>query len=163
MTDLLHITFLTHYNCNAMQFILVIQIRNAISNDLSEYLGRVVHIWNVIWLMKAKSRYVYTVQALGGGGVLRKKKLTGCAAPVFDQIPLAKELLVENIPLAKVSFLIMSPFLQDFKEFQPKYSHFKSNFPKIDANLAPECKFLGVLVKNIPLAKDLERKIYPWR
>ena len=99
----------------------------------------------------------------GGGGVLRKKKLTGCAAPVFDQIPLAKELLVENIPLAKVSFLIMSPFLQDFKEFQPKYSHFKSNFPKIDANLAPECKFLGVLVKNIPLAKDLERKIYPWR
>ena len=27
-------------------------------------------------------------------------------------------------------------FLYDFKEFQPKYSLFKKNFPKTDANLA---------------------------
>ena len=39
------------------------------------------------------------------------------AAPVCNRIPLAKENLVENIPLAKDHFLIMSPFLQDFKEF----------------------------------------------
>ena len=86
----------------------------------------------------------------GGGGTL-KKNWRGCAAPVFDQIPLAKEILVENIPLAKERSLIMSPFLHDFKEFQPKYSHFKRNFPKTDANLAPNCQFLGSFVK-----------IYPW-
>ena len=40
----------------------------------------------------------------------------GCAAPVFDRMPLAKENLVENIPLAKENFLIMSPFWHDFKE-----------------------------------------------
>ena len=86
----------------------------------------------------------------------------GCAAPVFDRIPLAKEILVENIPLAKEDFLIMSPFLHDFKEFQLKYSLFKRNFPKTDANLAPKCQFLRVFVKNIPLAKDFGRKVYPW-
>ena len=73
-----------------------------------------------------------------------------------------KEILVENIPLVKEHFLLMSPFLQDFKEFQPKYSPFKRNFPKVDANLAPKWRFLGGFVKNIPLAKDLGRKIYPW-
>ena len=41
----------------------------------------------------------------------------GCAAQVFDRIPLAKENLVESILLAKDNFLIMSPFLRDFKEF----------------------------------------------
>ena len=56
----------------------------------------------------------------GGGGGTPKIFWQGCAAPVFDRIPLAKEILVENIPLAKEHFLIMSPFLHDFKEFQPK-------------------------------------------
>ena len=36
--------------------------------------------------------------------------------PVFDRIPLVL-ILVENIPLAMENFLIMSPFLCDFKEF----------------------------------------------
>ena len=39
------------------------------------------------------------------------------AAPVIDQIPMAKENLVENIPLTKNHFWIMSPFLRDVKEF----------------------------------------------
>ena len=97
------------------------------------------------------------------GGVLRKN-LDGvtCAAPVFDRIPLAKEILVKNIPLAKENFLIMSPFLHNVKEFRPKYSLFKRNFPKTDANLTPKCQFLGFFVKNIPLAKDFGRKICPW-
>ena len=38
----------------------------------------------------------------------------GCAAPVFDRIPLAKKKLMGNIPLAKDHFLILSPFLHDF-------------------------------------------------
>ena len=50
----------------------------------------------------------------------------------------------------------MSPFLHDFKEFQPQ------NFSKPDANLATKCHVLGVFVKNTPLAKDFARKIYPW-
>ena len=45
----------------------------------------------------------------------------GCAAPVFDRIPLAKEILVENIPLVKQNFPIMSSFSHDFKEVQSKY------------------------------------------
>ena len=51
----------------------------------------------------------------------------GCAVPVFGQMPLAK---VENIPMAKENFLIMSPLLWDFKEFSPKYSLAKRKFPK---------------------------------
>ena len=54
-----------------------------------------------------------------------EKNLTGVCGSGFDRIPLAKEILVENIPLANMAmehFLLMSPFLQDFKEFQPKYS-----------------------------------------
>ena len=94
-------------------------------------------------------------------GAIPKKFLPGCAAPVFDRITLAKDILVENIPLAKENFLIMIPILHDFKEFQPKYSLFKRIFPKTDVNLAPKCQFLGVFVKNIPLAKDFGRKIYP--
>ena len=83
------------------------------------------------------------------GGNTPKKFWRGCAARIFDRIPLAKEILVENIPLAKEHFLVMSPFLQNFREFQPKYSPFKRNFPKIDANLAPKCQFLRVFVKYI--------------
>ena len=86
----------------------------------------------------------------------------GCAAPVFDRIPLAKEILLENIPLAKEHFLTMSSFLHDFKKFQPQNSLFKRNFPKTDANLAPKCHFLGDFVKNIPLAKECLPKINPW-
>ena len=100
------------------------------------------YIWN--------RSFLYDVLVVGVLG----KKLTGCAAPVFDRKPLAKKILVKNIHLAKEAFLIMIPFLHDFKEFQPKYSPFKINFPKTDANLAPNYPFLGVFVKNIPLAKD---------
>ena len=74
---------------------------------------------------------------------------------------MAKEILVENIPLAKNKFLIMSPFLHVLKEFQPKYSLLKRNFLKTDANLAQNSQFLGFFVKNIPLARDFGRKIYP--
>ena len=78
--------------------------------------------------------------------------LQGCAAPVFNRIPLAKEILVENIPLAKEHFLVMTPFLHDFKEFQSKKSLCKWNFTKTDVNLAQKCHFVGGFVK----------KIYPW-
>ena len=80
---------------------------------------------------------------------------------VFDKtyltpaLPLAKEILVENIPLAKENFLIMSPFLHDFKEFQPKYSLFKRNFPKTDA-------FYGFSGKKYPWLPGLRKKTYPW-
>ena len=47
-----------------------------------------------------------------------------------DWIPLAKEILVENIPFVKENFLIMSPFLHDYKEFQPKYSILREIFQK---------------------------------
>ena len=46
----------------------------------------------------------------------------------------------------------MSPFLHNFKEFQPKHSLFKTNFPKTDVNLFPKCQSLWVFVKNIPRA-----------
>ena len=84
---------------------------------------------------------ICTVQVfrLGGGGT-RKIFWRGCAAQIFD-LPLAKEILVENIPLAKEDFLNMIPSLHDFKEFQPKYSPFKQNCPKTDANLVPKCLF----------------------
>ena len=39
-----------------------------------------------------------------------KKFWQGCAAQVFDRIPLAKDNLVESMPLAKDNFLIISPF-----------------------------------------------------
>ena len=74
-------------------------------------------------------QHLYHMTAPGG---TPKNFWGGCAAPVFDRIPLAKEILVENIPLTKENFLIMSPFLHDFKEFQHKYSLFKINFPKTD-------------------------------
>ena len=41
---------------------------------------------------------------------INKKNWGGCAAPVYP-MPLAKEIFVKNIPLAKENFLIMSPFL----------------------------------------------------
>ena len=61
----------------------------------------------------------------------------------LDRKPLAKEILVENIPMAKEHSLVMSPFLHDLKEFQPQNSLLKRNFPKTDANLAPNaiCHF----------------------
>ena len=61
----------------------------------------------------------------GGGGVLWNFFDGGVRLRFSNRIPLAKDILVENIPLAKDNFLIMSPFLNDFKEFQPKYSLFK--------------------------------------
>ena len=55
----------------------------------------------------------------GGGGGLLQIYLTGGGgggggALVFDRIPLAKEILVENIHLAKENFLVMSPSWCDF-------------------------------------------------
>ena len=70
-------------------------------------------------------------------GGYSKKFWRGCAAPVFDWIPLAKEILVENIPLAKENFLIMSPFLHDLKEFQPKYSLNSLRNSPLDQSLRP--------------------------
>ena len=64
------------------------------------------------------------VVVVEGGGGTPKKFWRGCAAPVFNRIPLAKEISAENIPLDKDNFLIMSPFLHDLNEFQPKYSLF---------------------------------------
>ena len=81
-----------------------------------------------------------------GGGGTPKNFWRGCAAPFFDRIPLAKEILLENIPLAKENFLIMSSFLHDIKKFQPPNSLFKRNFPKTDANLAPKCHFFFLKV-----------------
>ena len=95
-------------------------------------------------------------------GGYSKNFLKGVCGSGFRTDTLAKEILVENIPLAKESFLIMSPFVHDFKELQPKYSLFKRNFRKTDANLAQKCQFLGIFIKDIPLAKDFGRKIYPW-
>ena len=41
----------------------------------------------------------------------------GCAAPVFEGIPLGKEHFVENIPLTEDYFLILGPFLGNVKAF----------------------------------------------
>ena len=66
-----------------------------------------------------------------------QKILTGCAVSVFDRISLAMENLVENTPLvAKEHFLIMSPFLRDFKNFIPTIG--KRNFPKTNDNFPPK-------------------------
>ena len=81
----------------------------------------------------------------GGGGskdFIQENFWRGVAAQVFDRIPLAKEILVEDISLAKDNFLIMRPCLHDFKEFQPKYSLLKRKFPKTDTNLAQKCSRL---------------------
>ena len=72
-----------------------------------------------------------TVDPRGGGwGCTPKKFWRGCAAPVFDRIPLVKEILLENIPLAKEHFLIMSPFLHDFMKFQHQNSLLREIFRK---------------------------------
>ena len=76
-----------------------------------------------------------------GEGVLWKFFDRSVRLRFIYRIPSAKEILVKNIPLAKENFLIMSPFLHDFKEFQPKYTLFKRNFLKTDANLAQKCQF----------------------
>ena len=119
------------------------------------------HIWaeSSKWnLWQYSNRYLSQAR---GAGVLRKNLTGVLGSGYLDRYPLAKEILVETIPLAKEAFLIMSPFLHDFKEFQPKYSLYKRNFPQTDANLAPKYQFLRVFIKNIPLAKDFGRKIYP--
>ena len=90
----------------------------------------------------------------GGGGVgdTPKTLWQGCVSPV--RIPLARENLTKNIPLAKDHFLIKSPIL---------YSLGKTDFPKTYGNLAPKRQFWGVLVKkNIPLAKDSGLKSDHW-
>ena len=107
---------------------------------------------HLIFIMEMSTllrQHLYHATAPGGSP---KNFWGGCAARVFDRIPLAKEILVENIPLTKENFLIMSPFLHDFKEFQPKYSLFKINFLKTDTTLAPKCHFFRVFLS----------KIYPW-
>ena len=38
----------------------------------------------------------------------------------------------------------------------------KRNLAKTDENLVPRRWFLGFFVENIPLAKEVRRKIYPW-
>ena len=97
------------------------------------------YIEPVLIVTHGQSRWIvantFHTRGLGGLGLLGKKFDGGCAAPVFDRIPLAKEILVENIPLAKENFLIMSPLLRDFKAFQPKYSLVKGNFLKKDNKL----------------------------
>ena len=85
-----------------------------------------------------------------GGGILRKLFDKG-VAPVW--IPLARENLTENIPLAKDHFLIKSPIL---------YPLGKINFPKTYEHLDPKRPFWGVLIKHIPLAKDSGLKSDPW-
>ena len=82
--------------------------------------------------------FVKMMYSLQGGGVLRKLFDRGAAPDriPFDRIPFAKEIWVENIPLAEENFLLMSPFLHDFEEFPPKYSFSKIYIPKRDANLA---------------------------
>ena len=75
----------------------------------------------------------------------------GCAAPVSDRIPLAKENLVENTSLVKHHFLILSPFLCNFKEFYPKYSLYKGKFPKTKYSFAQNANCQG-----------FSSKVYPW-
>ena len=97
---------------------------------------------------------------MGGGGVgwgYSEKFLTGGVRLRFSiGYPWWK-----NIPLAKEHFLILSPFLHYFKEFELQYSFGKRTLAKIDDSLIHKLEFLGIFVKNIPLAKDFRRKIYP--
>ena len=55
----------------------------------------------------------------------------------------------------------MSPFFDDFKELEAKYSLDKGNFPKTDDDLGPKREFLEVSEINIPLSKEFRIKIYP--
>ena len=74
-----------------------------------------------VCLIKRYDATVYSFQPRGG---TLKNFWGGGAAPVFYRIPLAKEISVENIPLAKETFLMLSPFLRDVRDFQHKYSLF---------------------------------------
>ena len=51
------------------------------------------------------------LDSLSGAEVTPKVSCRGCAARVFNGIPLARENLVKNIPLAKENFPKISPFL----------------------------------------------------
>ena len=64
-------------------------------------------------------KYVYTYIYIYSSDDFHPSKQidVGVWPRVFDRIPLPKENLVENIPLAKDHFLIKSPFLYDFKVF----------------------------------------------
>ena len=90
-----------------------------------------------------------------------EKNLRGCAAPVFGRMPLAKENLVENIPVAKDHFLNLSPFIRDFKDLAqivPMYEKFNEN----RREFGPKSLIFSFFVKNIPLAEEFLPKIHPW-
>ena len=81
-------------------------------------------------------------------------------SPKFGQVKFGR-----NISLFKSHFLIMSPFLRDFKKFYPKiFTWSEKFFLKTNDNLTPKHQFPGFSLKkkNIPLPKDFRRKIYPW-
>ena len=61
-----------------------------------------------------------------------EKILTGYAAPVFDRIPLAKEILVENIPLAALRSISWSwaHFYKILRNFSPNIPLSRENFQK---------------------------------
>ena len=60
----------------------------------------------------------------------------GCAAPVFDQIPLAKEILVENIPLAirRISWS-WAHFYMVLRNFSPNSPFLKKNRRKFSPKM----------------------------
>ena len=80
-----------------------------------------------------------------------KKLWRGCAAPVFERIPVAMENLIENTPLATENFFLPSPLFCDFViliNFSPNIPLIKRNFRKIMNNFTPKRRFIGVFVKN---------------
>ena len=63
------------------------------------------------------------------GGCTPKKIWWGSADLVFDQIPLAKEILVENIPLAKENFFYHEPSMI-LRNFSPNIPFLREIFRK---------------------------------
>ena len=117
-----------------------------------------LNLQQTVWLLFFRVIIAWSLTL--GGGVIRKEFDRGVRLRFSIGYPWLRKFWLKTYPFQH--FLIMSPFLHDFKEFQPQSSLLKRNFSKTNANLATKCHVLGVFVKNTPLAKDFARKIYPW-
>ena len=91
--------------------------------------------------------------------VLRKKFDGGCAAPVFEG-GLRKISSKTSPGLRRISWSWAHSYVISWN-FSPNIPLSREIFRKQTIIYLPKCQFLVICVKNIPMAKDFGRKIYP--
>ena len=117
-------------------------------------------------VIMTRCRWTTTIWALKSQSGWPEKCCHGCAAPVFNRLSLAKEILSKTYPWLR---FISWPWAHSYVIFRSSSSNIifiRENFRKQTLDtLAPKRYFLGVFVKHrsIPLAKDFKIKIHPWQ